>query len=80
MINTKHLLPTVSAEENEQCENYQEAHLLDGHALRIVQLNAPCKFKVMRNVRTFKRKAGLCHPIIIRTFKRKAGLCHPIIS
>ena len=48
MINTKHLLPNVSAEENEQYETYQEAHLLDGHALQIVQLNVPCKFKVMR--------------------------------
>jgi len=78
MINTKHLLPTVSAEENEQFENYQEAHLLDGHALQIVQLNVPCKFKVMRNVRTFKRKAGLCHSIIskVNSMQERESAAH----
>ena len=36
----------ILSEENEQYDNYQEARLLDVHALEIVQMNVPCQFKV----------------------------------
>jgi len=35
----------ILSEENEQYDNYQEARLLDVHALEIDQMNAPCQFK-----------------------------------
>jgi hypothetical protein len=36
----------ILSEENGQYDNYQEVRLLDVHAPEIVQMNAPCQFKV----------------------------------
>lgn len=44
--NTKHVLTEYYQKKIGRYDNYQEAHLLDVHALEIVHLNVPWQFKV----------------------------------